>query len=288
MGGDVAQTMGKRWRRLRMGVSTLLGRRQGFFIPYRYAAGVESPAGYPEIEALFRDAEPRFREALAAIEAHGDDLGRIGEDAEPPAPRWGQQWFPGLDAAALYAIIRSRAPNRMIEVGSGHSTRFAARAIADGGLGTRLTCIDPAPRATLEALDVEWRRRLLSADDLPLFAALEAGDVAFFDSSHILTPGTDVDLILNRILPSLQPGVLVHIHDIFLPDGYPPAWEWRGYNEQNAIAPLLIGGGFAAIFANRYARTRLGVVAHRPAGGAPESSLWLERERRLGLTPSIG
>jgi hypothetical protein len=51
-------------------------------------------------------------------------------------------------------------------------------------------------------------------------------------SAHILMPGTDVDILFNHVLPGLRRGVLVHVHDIFLPDDYPPEWEWRGYNEQ--------------------------------------------------------
>ncbi|MBE9558941.1 MAG: class I SAM-dependent methyltransferase, partial [Proteobacteria bacterium] len=83
-------------------------------------------------------------------------------------------------------------------------------------------------------------------------------------SSHILMPGTDVDMLLNRILPSLPAGVYVHIHDIFLPDPYPADWEWRGYNEQQGAASLITGGGWNVEFASHYAVTRM---ADRVAGG---------------------
>jgi len=114
---------------------------------------------------------------------------------------------------------------------------------------------------------VTWVPALLSDSHPPMFDALEAGDVAFFDASHVPMPGTDVDLIVNGILPRLRPGVLVHFHDIFLPDAYPSEWAWRAYNEQNAIAPLLTAGGYDVLFSSRYALTRM----------APdrESSLWL-------------
>lgn len=112
---------------------------------------------------------------------------------------------------------------------------------------------------------------------------MEAGDILFIDSSHILMPGTDVDWLFNRVLPALPPGVLVHIHDIFLPDDYPADWAWRGYNEQQAIGPLL-AGGFQPVFASHYARTRLagevqgGIVGRLPqAAGAYPASLWLIR-----------
>lgn len=77
------------------------------------------------------------------------------------------------------------------------------------------------------------------------------------DSSHVLMPGTDVDVLLNRALPALPAGILVHVHDVFLPDGYPPAWAWRGYNEQLAIATLIQGGGFRLVWSSRYVATRM-------------------------------
>jgi hypothetical protein len=76
----------------------------------------------------------------------------------------------------------------------------------------------------------------------------------------------------------------VHVHDVFLPDGYPQSWIWRGYNEQLAVAALLTGGGWRVLFASHYAASRLAdEVAASAAGnlpllpGALESSLWLER-----------
>lgn len=266
-----------RWRRIAMQTSTLLGKPAGFFTPYRYASSVAPPPSYPELEALIAAEEPRLAAVLAAIEDQAAALDHIAEDAEAPAPRWGQGWFPGLDAAALYALIRARAPSTIIEVGSGHSTRFMARAVADAGLDTKVIAIDPEPRAALGALPVDWRREMLSPAHLPLFAALGPSDIAFFDSSHILAPGTDVDLILNRILPVLPTGVLAHLHDVFLPDSYPASWAWRGYNEQNAVAGLLLGGAFRIAFASHYARSRMGAALRRPWRGTPESSLWLER-----------
>jgi len=273
-------------RRLRMGLATLLGRRpQGFFTPYRYAAAVAPPGPYPAIEAAFRAAEPAFAEVLDAIDSHASRLARL--NGPPPEPRWGQSWFPRLDGAAAYALVRHHAPKRIVEVGSGHSTRMLARAVADLGADTggdtRITCIDPAPRAALKGLEVDWIERVLQPGDVALCEGLRAGDIAFFDSSHILWPGTDVDMILNRILPVLAPGVLVHIHDVTLPDPYPAEWEWRGYTEQIGLAGWILGGAFRPRFASRYALTRMdadsrpGLAALPLPAGAFETSLWLER-----------
>ncbi|MEL6477982.1 MAG: class I SAM-dependent methyltransferase, partial [Pseudomonadota bacterium] len=199
-------TLRTRWRRFRMGMATLAGRPQGFFSPYRYAGAVQ-PTVYPELEARFRAAEPRMAEILAAIDAAMADL--VGLDGPPPTPRWRQHWFPRLDGAAAHAIVSAMRPAEIVEVGSGHSTRMLAHAAA--WMGTRITCIDPQPRAVLDALDIQWERRVLAPGDVARFASLQAGDIAFFDSSHLLWPGSDVDLILNRILPVLAPGVLVHL-----------------------------------------------------------------------------
>ena len=263
-----------------MGLATLAGRPRGFFAPYAHAASVRPPEGYPELEAAFAAAAPEMHGVLAAIAAHADRL--AGFDGPPPEPRWRQSWFPRLDGAAAYAIVRAHRPARIIEVGSGHSTRMLARAAADAG-GAAIACIDPAPRADIARLPVSLDRRLLAPDDIARFAALGPGDIAFFDSSHLLWPGSDVDMILNRILPALAPGVLVHVHDVFLPDPYPADWAWRGYTEQLGLGGWLAGGGARLLFASRYALTRLGAAAHPAIArlpmpeGAVETSLWLER-----------
>lgn len=269
------------WRRWLLGTATLLGARRGYFIPTRYATA-PGPPSYPALEPLFVAASAEFRRRLAAIRRYLPDLARI--DGPPPAPRFDQDWFPRLDAAMAYALVREGRPASIIEVGSGHSTRFMARAIHDGGLPTRLLAIDPAPRATIGGLRVDWRRSPLQAVGLETFHGLAAGDILFVDSSHVLMPGSDVDRVLTAILPRLASGVVVHVHDIFLPDGYPAAWTWRGYNEQNALAALLASGGWRLLWSSHWVASRMSAEASA-AGldalplkpGAFESSLWLEK-----------
>jgi hypothetical protein len=272
-------------RLLRFGLPTVLGlAERGFFIPCRYAAlAAKVEPGYPALEPVFRAAEPAFAGLLERIEAHAAALTAIGA-LPPPQPRWRQQWFPRLDGAAAYTLIRDRKPRRIVEVGCGHSTRFFARAVADGGFASDLVAIDPAPRAAIESLAVRLIRTPLQRADPRLFSGLAAGDVVSIDSSHILMPGTDVDVVLNRVLPALPAGVLVQVHDIFLPDGYPQSWAWRGYNEQLAVAALIQGGGYSLLWSSRYAATRMAqrlrdhVVARLELPeGAFEASLWLEK-----------
>jgi hypothetical protein len=278
------------WRRGRLGLPTVLGfRPRGFFIPYRYADRVPPPGARPPYEAVERVLAahaPAFLALLAELEAFAPAFAAMG--GAPPAPRWEQDWFPRLDAAVAYALVRRQAPARIVEVGSGHSTRFMARAIADGGLACELTAIDPAPRAALAGLPVRWIAGAVPGVGAAPFATLGPGDLLFIDSSHLLMPGTDVDFLFNRVLPGLPAGTLVHIHDIFLPDDYPAAWAWRGYNEQLAVAPLLTGGSWRPLFASRYVATRhaaavaAGAVGALPLpAGAVETSLWLERNDRI-------
>ena len=270
------------WRRARFGFATVLGLKPlGFFIPYRYAASVE-PAAYPALLPLFRDAEHRFRRVLAEIEGHAEDLTRIARGNGPA--RFDQDWFPRLDAAAAYAIVRWARPRRIVEIGSGHSTRFLARAVADGTLSTEIVCIDPAPRASIGSLPVRVVPKLLRDADPGHFSDLGADDVLFIDSSHVAMPGTDVDRLFLDVLPRLKPGALVHVHDITLPEPYPEAWAWRGYNEQLLAGALLQGGAFEILFASHYVARHAGLLSEARvltalplSPSAFETSLWLRK-----------
>ena len=235
------------------------------------------------LEALFAEAESAIAAHLACIDQHAAALEALGAEP-PPAPRWTQDWFPRLDAAAAYSMVRRFRPARIVEVGSGHSTRFLARAASDGATGTRILAIDPAPRATLAGLGIELlKMRVQDAGDAP-FARLAGGDFLVIDSSHKMAPGSDVELLVEKILPALPAGVYVHFHDIFLPGDYPPAWAWRRYSEQAAVSGLLAGGGYAIVFASAWLLARRkdllaqSVLGRLPlVPGAIESSLWLRK-----------
>ena len=274
--------MRARFRRFGLGLLTLTGvARRGYFIPYRYARPARLD-GYAALEPLFAAAAGQFDVVLRDIESHAAALAAI--PAEGERLRWRQMWFPRLDAAAAYALVLSLKPARIIEIGSGHSTRFLARAVDDGGLPTRITAIDPAPRASIKALPILHHPRVVEEVDPGEIAGLEAGDILFIDSSHVAMPGGDVDRLVLDILPRLAPGVIVHIHDILLPDAYPVEWAWRGYNEQLVVGALMQGGGYEMLFASHYVATRMaarlgeGVLARLPLlSGAHETSLWLRK-----------
>src|SRR5512143_974364 len=106
-------TWPKRLRLMRMGVQTVLAsslpgviRPRGFFLPYHQAPLLSRElAPYHPVETLFRASEPVFRAVLATLATYREALLAIG-DAPPPAPRWTQSWFPRLDAATAYALVR--------------------------------------------------------------------------------------------------------------------------------------------------------------------------------------
>ncbi len=272
-------TLRGHWRRLALGLPTVLGlRRRGWFIPHRYAPLLPPPGAQPPyraIETIFERSEAAFHGVLDLVDAQSPAL-------EGLRPLLDQAWFPSLDAAVAHALVRECKPRRIVEVGSGHSTRVLARALA--GVG-ELVAIDPAPRADIAGLPgARIVAETLQAAPLDLFDSLAAGDILFIDSSHILMPGSDVDILLNRVMPRLPTGVLVHIHDIFLPFDYPAIWGWRNYNEQQGVLPLLSTGAYTALFSSVWAERRLGerlarsVVPRLPRpADAIATSLWLKK-----------
>jgi len=243
-----------------------------------------TPQDRETLEQLFALQQPDFAAQLQRLARYEPDFARFG--GEPPAPRFQQDWFPRLDAAMAYGMVRHRSPAGIVEIGSGHSTRVMARAIADGALATAFAAIDPKPRAPLTGLPVRHVAiRLQEVSPAPV-QALAPGDFLFIDSSHILRPGSDVELLFNSLLPALPVGAVVHIHDVFLPDAYPASWAWRNYNEQDVLATLLLAGGWMPIFASHYVLTRMApqFAASIAAGlplpdGAIESSFWMEKTR---------
>jgi hypothetical protein len=242
--------LGMGWNRLKVAAGSTSG---GFFIPYRYARELQPPATpYPAVEALLHARDELFRGFVTAMATHLPVYQGFGRDDRDPT--WGRSMFPAFDGAAAYTLVRQVRPSRIIEIGSGNSTRFMARALRDGGIDCAFTCIDPAPRIPVEGLGVTPIPRLLTETDADLCADLEPDDILFIDSSHILLPGMDVDIEFNRIFPVLKPGVLVHLHDIFLPYDYPATMRRWSFSEQNALIGWIVSGYFDVVFPAHYVR----------------------------------
>lgn len=159
----------------------------------------------------------------------------------PSRPAWTGGAICAFDALALYAMVRRHAPRRYLEIGSGMTTCFARQAIDDGKLQARITSVDPEPRAEIDSICDEVIRDGLETCNLDVFDRLESGDIVFFDGSHRSFMNSDVTVFFIDVLPRLQPGVIVHIHDISLPWDYPEwAKDWY-WNEQYLLAVYLMG-----------------------------------------------
>jgi Methyltransferase domain len=136
-------------------------------------------------------------------------------------------FFETVDAEVAYSMVRHYKPRRMIEVGGGNSTRLSASAMlrnAEEGFPGKLFTIEPHPDPVLRA-GIPGLTRLIQrpVQQIPLefFDRLSDGDILFLDSSHVVAVGSDVLYEYLEILPRLRPGVIVHVHDVFLPADYP-------------------------------------------------------------------
>lgn len=197
--------------------------------------------GHRRLDDLFSGCEDRVRETLGMIRTYDQELLALpARSADATSPSLVNDFLPGLDSAALYAFIRSRAPRRYVEIGSGNSTKIAARAISDGNLSTRITSIDPYPRAEIDTLCDDLIRCPLQEADLDFVSDLERGDAVFFDGSHVVYLNNDVSTFFLDVLPEIPPGVLVGIHDIYLPDDYPQLFADRYYTEQYMLGTYLL------------------------------------------------
>jgi len=220
----------------------------------RYGAGKPS---HPELTRIIETGRGRYEAVIDAMGRMQADFASVpmGGTYELREPFWLNAWFPPLDGMALTHFLRDGDPARFIEIGSGVSTKFARRAVELYGLRTHLTSIDPHPRNQIDSLCDTVIRQPLEDTDVALFEALEPGDILFLDSSHRSFQGSDVTVFFLDILPRLKPGVVVHIHDIYLPDDYISGHVHRLWNEQYLLATALLFGGdrFEILFPNWFA-----------------------------------
>lgn len=203
--------------------------------------GFDRPS-HNALEKLFSGEAPRYRAELESFADFFDDLARIpAHGTESLEPCWIHQWLIGLDTVSLYGFTRRRRPARYVEVGSGQSTKVVARARRDADTATHITSIDPQPRSEINELCNRIVRRPLEQVDLAdVFGDLASGDIVFFDGSHRVLPNSDCVVFFLDILPSLPQGVLVGIHDVYLPDDYPQPFVELWWSEQYVLAAYLL------------------------------------------------
>ena len=227
--------------------------------PADLSDGVVSPCHGVDLnqqshEHLLRTVFPKYQREYAA-------LPRERAEGWESSPRFylRNDAFVNIDALAYWAMIREYRPARVVELGSGFSTLLAAQAVATNGVGG-VTAIDPFPRAFIRHNDlginlIRQPAELMRADEL---LSLAANDIVFVDSTHVVRQGGDVLWFFHDILPRLNPGVLVHVHDVHLPFDYPvelilsrnvywtEQYLLRSHLTKNVTDRVLFGSRYAA------------------------------------------
>jgi Methyltransferase domain len=238
----------------------------------------------------------RVEAQLALLESVAAHTGSIDYPVDalddPTRYFYGNDQFPVLDAEFLHVALCHFRPRTMIEVGSGFSSLITAevnRRILSGRLS--FTCIEPYPRQFLidgvPGISQLIRKRVEDVG-LDFFRDLQANDILFIDSSHVSKTGSDVNYLFFDVLPVLRPGVLVHVHDIFLPDDYPKVWaidQGRHWNEQYLVRAFLqFSAEWEVVWASHFMGTRHTAALQRVFPRYPSlgggGSLWFRRRDR--------
>jgi hypothetical protein len=179
-------------------------------------------------------------------------------------------WYNTPDAEIYASMILDRQPGQIVEVGAGFSTRVARAAIGHAGLQTRITIVDPEPRTDVASAADSLVVRPVEQSGLAE-RDWSPGDFLFIDSSHICRTRGDVPFLFCQVVPRLPPGVVVHVHDIYLPFDYPNNQDHLWYTEQYVLLALL---------------------AHSPRYRTVLTSHWLSRTHgdrmRAVLGPEVG
>lgn len=203
-----------------------------------------------------------------------------------PEDRWQPDngMYDRADAAVLQAMLRHLRPQRLLEVGSGYSTAVALDVKTRHLPDLTVTCVEPHPE--------RLRSRLREGDDVTIFetpvqdipvgmfSQLEAGDILFIDSTHVLKSGSDVAWLYLHVLPTLPVGVHVHLHDIHWPFEYPDTWilEGRDWNEAYlAQAFLTHNHAWQITLMTSWLWTQRPDLVPEPLRQESTGSLWLER-----------
>jgi len=220
---------------------------QNLFLDYkletrpRYGHGSIKPV-HKALYSLISDNDPLYAKLVRQILSQKENLGSLTTNTGKRGLdfKWDNGYFPGLDVAVLYTLVSHLKPQKIIEIGSGTSTMIMSQAIHDNNLKTEITSIDPQPRAFIDQLVDTVIRQPLHESTVDIPSQLSSGDILFLDGSHRLLPNSDVMVFFLEILPKLEPGVVVQIHDIYLPYDYPTFMCERLYSEQYGLAIALL------------------------------------------------
>ena len=234
---------------------------------------------FPVLERVFDACRPVIEQWAEEVKPFifSPKLESVPEtEVDETTPYWNNAYFPAGDARLAYAVVARYRPRTIVEVGCGHSTRFMRRAIQDHGLTTKIVCIDPTPRASVTKIADEVHAVSCTAVSADFFVRrLSAGDVLFIDGSHLVMNGSDVVHLFLDVIPLLPEGVIVHVHDVFLPWDYPYDLHINcRYNEQYLLAALFLYGREWTPVLPIYDAYLRGILPH---GGG---SFWMVKQPR--------
>ena len=230
------------------------------------------------------------RKLVPQLQPFARELDSLPYDKQEGAAFWfNNKSFTDFDAAVVYSMLRLLKPKRYVELGCGFSSIVSSQALqrnASEGVTCDAVYCDPEPRLPMGGALAYGRfvREPVQNAPMELFKSLAAGDVLFIDTSHVLKIQSDVEHELLRILPSLAPGVWIHVHDIFTPYDYPEEWLHRSLrltaNEQYAVECLLSGGDRYQIELPLHCLVRDYPELMKeffPRGRNPGQSLWMRK-----------
>jgi Methyltransferase domain len=199
---------------------------------------------------LLRNHFPKFRSEYNQFPAEPTN--------EPRRFRFNNGLFDGTDALVAYCMIRHFQSRLIIGGGSGFSSLVTGEAIAKNK-NSALIYIEPFPQEFIKQSfpgSHSLVQKKVEDIDLGFFSQLGTGDILFIDSSHPGKIGGDVNYLFLEILPRLKPGVIVRIHDIFLPFDYRRDWimeQFRFWSEQYLLHTFLtLNSEFEVQMANSY------------------------------------
>lgn len=264
----------------------------GFF--ERYGLHVTPVHYYSPIPDTSTLKDEVFEKSFSMTGVAMNDAGQIDWLADV-APRYAEEFTPAgntglslVDSAVLYAMIRERKPEVMVEIGSGESTRISLKALEknrEEGHQCIFYAVEPYPQPFLREFRQDWFALIPEkAEDVDI-DFLSQADILFIDSSHVCRIGSDVNYELLELVPRLKKGALVHWHDIMIPGNYWQDWTMEGnkfWNESYLLhAFLLFNNAFEVRWASRYAGERLRVEMKQTfpylTPQHRNTSFWVER-----------
>jgi hypothetical protein len=248
---------------------------QNLFLDYpvdfkpRYGHGKPPHTALYDIIAANRDTYQYLLSKALDLKEHIWEIKEAKRERDTTKPGWNNGFLPGLDIIGIYTMLAEFKPKKYIEIGSGNSTKVAYKAKQEQQLDTEIISIDPMPRAEIDQLADVVIRQPFENIDLNLLYTLDENDILFVDNSHRILPNSDAMVFFMDILPKLKKGVIVHIHDVYLPYDYPQFMCDRFYSEQYGLAFYLLANPtkYETLLPNFF-------IAEDPALAATIAPIW--------------